>query len=222
MSDTARERIFAKLRPAVAAGEFNVPSPELPPRPEWTQTEKVEKLKTLMEAVRSEVHAVKAEAWTDALKALARRRGFKTMLYAPGTPVGDAVKQAWSEGSGGLPALRTYEGTIENYKDTLFHDTDVGITSTLGGIAETGALILWPDAAEPRLMSLIPPIHIAVLEADKIYGTFAEAMETMAWPERMPTNALLISGPSKTADIEMTLAFGVHGPKELIVFILEP
>lgn len=222
MSDTARERIFAKLRPAVKAGQFRIPSPEPLPRPEWTQSEKVQKLKTLMEAVRSEVHVVKADAWTDALKSLARRRGFKTLLHAPGTPVGDAVKQAWSKGSGGLPTLRAYEGTIEHYKDTLFHDTDVGITSTRGGIAESGALILWPDAAEPRLMSLVPPIHIAVLEADKIYADFLEAMEAMAWPDKMPTNALLISGPSKTADIEMTLAFGVHGPKELIVFILEP
>ena len=40
------------------------------------------------------------------------------------------------------------------------------------------------------------------------------------WPEKMPTNAVLISGPSKTADIELILAFGVHGPKELIVLIL--
>jgi L-lactate dehydrogenase complex protein LldG len=41
------------------------------------------------------------------------------------------------------------------------------------------------------------------------------------WQDGMPTNALLISGPSKTADIELTLTFGVHGPKELIVFVLE-
>jgi L-lactate dehydrogenase complex protein LldG len=90
----------------------------------------------------------------------------------------------------------------------------------MGGIAETGAIILWPDKKEPRLMSLVPPIHIAVLDADKIFNTFGEAMQEQRWPEKMPTNAVLISGPSKTADIELILAFGVHGPKELIVLIL--
>jgi len=70
-------------------------------------------------------------------------------------------------------------------------------------------------------MSLVPSIHIAVLEADKIFSSFLEAMQTEKWPTKMPTNVVLISGPSKTADIEMTLAFGVHGPRELIVLIVE-
>ena len=91
----------------------------------------------------------------------------------------------------------------------------------MGAIAETGAIVLWPDESEPRLMSLVPPVHIAVLEADKIYNSFCEIMQAEHWPDHMPTNALLISGPSKTADIEMTLAFGVHGPRELIVLVIE-
>ena len=41
------------------------------------------------------------------------------------------------------------------------------------------------------------------------------------WASGMPTNALLVSGPSKTADIEQTLAYGVHGPKELIILVIE-
>ena len=61
---------------------------------------------------------------------------------------------------------------------------------------------------------------IAVLQAEKIYTTFSEAIEAEDWAQKMPTNVVLISGPSKTADIELTLAFGVHGPKELIVLIL--
>ncbi len=69
-------------------------------------------------------------------------------------------------------------------------------------------------------MSLVPPVHIAGLKAAKIHDTLAEAMRKEGWAEKMPSNLLLISGPSKTADIELTIASGVHGPKELIVFIL--
>ena len=70
-------------------------------------------------------------------------------------------------------------------------------------------------------MSLVPPVHIALLDTDKLYTTFAEAIQAEDWvAEGMPTNALLISGPSKSADIEQTLAYGVHGPKELVVILL--
>jgi len=88
---------------------------------------------------------------------------------------------------------------------------DAAITSTAGGIAETGALILLPDEQEPRLMSLVPPVQFAGLKAAKHLDPLAEAM---------PSNLLLISEPSITTDIELTLASGVHGPKELIFFIL--
>ena len=116
--------------------------------------------------------------------------------------------------------VQAYEQDIEQWKPALFSDIDVGITTTRGGIAETGSLILWPDSAEPRLLSLVPPVHITLLEAGAIYNTFADAMQKQSWAEQMPTNALLISGPSKTADIEQTLAYGIHGPKQLIVLII--
>jgi len=70
-------------------------------------------------------------------------------------------------------------------------------------------------------MSLVPPVHIAVLDAKNIHRNMTEAMEKEGWADGMPTNALFISGPSKTADIELVLVFGVHGPKELVLFILE-
>jgi L-lactate dehydrogenase complex protein LldG len=97
---------------------------------------------------------------------------------------------------------------------------DAAITSTVGAIAETGSLVLRPTGDEPRLMSLLPPIHIALLEEVAIHDTLQTMMHEQNWNLDMPTNLLLISGPSKTADIEQTLAYGVHGPKELIVLII--
>ena len=86
---------------------------------------------------------------------------------------------------------------------------------------EIFGVVLWPDRHEPRLLSLVPPVHIVLLDADQLYPTLAEAMADQQWAARMPTNALLISGPSKTADIEQTLTYGIHGPKTLITLILE-
>jgi L-lactate dehydrogenase complex protein LldG len=219
MNNSSRVRIFERLNSAgkqAAAG--NLETIHLPVQ-KRSQNEKIEKLKDLMEAVHAQVHVVQTEKWIDHLKTILKKRELKTLLYAPETATGDALKKAWPDEAEGLPVLVPYAGDIEEFKEDLFQ-IDAAITSTAGGIAETGALILWPDQKEPRLMSLVPPIHIAVLEAEKIFNTFGEAMQTENWALKMPTNILLISGPSKTADIELTLAFGVHGPKELLVLIL--
>ncbi|MGB2902280.1 MAG: LUD domain-containing protein, partial [Candidatus Dechloromonas phosphoritropha] len=66
----------------------------------------------------------------------------------------------------------------------------------------------------------VPPVHIVLLDAGKIYNTFYEAMQSENWKDGLPTNALLISGPSTTADIQVTLAYGAHGPKELVVLLM--
>ncbi|MGD1971666.1 MAG: lactate utilization protein [Desulfobacterales bacterium] len=219
MNDAARDHILNRLRAAIERQPADTPAPADLPAEALTRDEKIEKLKALMEAVRTEVHVVTAPDWTETLKEILKKRELKTLLYAPETSVGDRLKKAWGEESNQLPELVTYDGQIEDFKKQLF-GIDAAVTSTVGGIAETGALILWPDEREPRLMSLVPPVHIAVLEADKIYTTFSEAMQANDWAQKMPTNVVLISGPSKTADIELTLAFGVHGPKELIVLIL--
>jgi L-lactate dehydrogenase complex protein LldG len=116
--------------------------------------------------------------------------------------------------------LKPYDRPVEEWKQELFEDTDASLTSTRGGIAETGTLIIWPDANEPRLMSLVPPIHFALLDAGQLYDTLFAAIVGQGWSASMPTNALLVSGPSKTADIQVTLAYGAHGPKELIVLLL--
>lgn len=219
MNDASRDRILSRLHTATKGQAVDIhETPDLPIAP-LDMAQKIEKLKTLMEAVRTEVHVIENQDWIKSLKEIIKKRNLRSLLYAPGTPIGDKIQVAWAQASNQMPKLMTYDGQIEDFKERLF-GIDAAVTSTVGGIAETGALILWPDEKEPRLMSLVPPIHIAVLEADKIYTTFSEAIEAGNWTRQMPTNVVLISGPSKTADIELTLAFGVHGPKELIVLIL--
>ena len=220
MSDQSRERILARL----AAGSQQASRPIVKPNPipakTYSRAQKVERLKTLMEAMRTEVHVTDAQNWIHQVAAILKQRKLKSLVYPPQTDLGDALEGHWENDRDNLPQLVPYEAEIEDFKDRLF-TIDAGITSAAGAIADPGALILWPSEKEPRLMSLVPSIHVAVLEADNIFSSFLEAMQTEKWSTKMPTNVVLISGPSKTADIEMTLAFGVHGPRELIVLIVE-
>ena len=219
MSETPRDRILARLR--------NAPRPEVPRPPSVppptdapARGERAARLKSRMEAVRAEVHLVPSEAWLDRLKEILAVRKVATLLYAPQTAIGEALRHAWDTDAAGSPELVAYAGPVETFKERLFA-VEAAVTAAAGAVADTGALILRPTAEEPRLMSLVPPIHIAVLRAEDIFASLADAMRAGNWSADMPTNMLLISGPSKTADIELILAFGVHGPKELVVLILE-
>lgn len=220
MSDQSRDRIFARLRAGSQQASEPIAKPAPIPTKSYNRAEKIETLKTLMEAMRTEVHITDAQNWIHQLAAILKQRKLKSLVYPPQTALGDALESHWEKDRDNLPHLVPYETEIEDFKDRMF-TIDAGITSTAGAIADPGAVILWPSEKEPRLMSLVPSIHIAVLEADKIFSSFLEAMQTEKWSTKMPTNVVLISGPSKTADIEMTLAFGVHGPRELIVLIIE-
>ncbi len=94
-----------------------------------------------------------------------------------------------------------------------------GLTGVLAGLADTGSLLLAGSAAQPLSPSLLPEIHLAVINADQILPTMDDALrlpQVTAAP-----SSVLITGPSRTADIEMTLTIGVHGPCELIVFLVD-
>jgi len=218
-SRSARERILARLY-ASGTQETTVPSAQAPQEIDLDREGRTASLAEKMAAMRSEIHIVAADSWLDKFKQLARERKWKRLLYGPSSPVGVEIEKRWSSAEEGLPELVAYNEPVESFRDALF-EIDAGITGTRGAVADTGAVVLWPTREEPRLLSLVPPVHVAVVDADKIHNSLAEMMATEHWAGGMPTNALLISGPSKTADIEFTLVFGVHGPKEMVLFIRE-
>ncbi len=94
-----------------------------------------------------------------------------------------------------------------------------GVTGALVGIGESGSLVLVGGETQPLTASLLPDIHIAILRETDLVPTLADAL---ARPEiRSASSAVIITGPSRTGDIEMTLSIGVHGPKELHVILIE-
>ncbi len=94
-----------------------------------------------------------------------------------------------------------------------------GLTTALAAVAETGSLLLTGADRDALSASLLPRVHLAVLHADDILPTLAEALALPAW--RAAPAAVLVSGPSRTADIEMTLTIGVHGPEKVVVFLVD-
>ena len=96
---------------------------------------------------------------------------------------------------------------------------DIGISGAQAGIAETGTLLLDSSRERHRLVSLVPPVHIAILDASQIVATLGEALALVRREEQISPIVTLVTGPSRTADIELTLAIGVHGPQELYVII---
>jgi len=93
-----------------------------------------------------------------------------------------------------------------------------GVTKAICGLADTGSILIADGAGNPLQASLLPRIHIAVLQASDILPSLANALTLPA--VRQSCSAVVITGPSRTADIEMSLTIGMHGPGELHVFLV--
>jgi len=212
----ARKTILDRLR----SSQFPDAKPAkhgAPNNPVLAPDEKIDCFINRMCAVRTEVHDTSHDSWLDKLHDVCQARQLGNLLISPHTRWGAMI---YAE-SRRFPALKDYSQPVEVWKSELFTTIDAAVTGAYCGIAETGTVILWPDAHEPRTMSLVPPIHIVLLEKSRIYNSLTEAMQIQNWTlTGMPSNVILISGPSKSADIEQTMTYGVHGPRELIVILV--
>ena len=189
---SARDRILAKLRGARPAEPLAHPDPA----PHYaararneSKAERLARFRTGIEGFHAEVHISTDADWPALLARLCAAKGVGTLLFGAQTPAGRRLEPATFAGT----TLRPWAGQVEDIKADLFHQVDAGFTQTRGAIAETGSLILWPSDAEPRTLSLVPPVHFALLDARSIQPTFFDAIRAEGWSAGMPTNALLIS-----------------------------
>jgi L-lactate dehydrogenase complex protein LldG len=222
---SARQAILERLRSTTIASP-----PALPDVKSWydahrrdeRQLQRVTRFRAAMEAVKTEVRDTTDSDWADLLMQLAIAKGVHKLLIGADTLHGAELEARHSRRQASPSEqleLHRYIQPISVWRLDLFDTMDASFTLARSAIAETGSLILWPDASEPRLMSLVPPIHFVLLDAATIHADMHSAFTAEGWASGMPTNALLISGPSKTADIQQTLAYGAHGPRELVVLL---
>jgi L-lactate dehydrogenase complex protein LldG len=223
-TNAARESIFASIRSHLAAsvrhdaleGELHHEAPSAAPvAPAAITGDLVDLFKESLEAV--DGHCIIAQNESEVVSALTEiiRELQSTRLRGRRIAISDdpEVERLINLTDLDVEALSVTPSAAEVFS------FDVGVSRVQAGIAETGTLLLDSSKERHRLVSLVPPVHIAILNANQIVGTLGEALALLKQNQPLTPIATLVTGPSRTADIELTLAIGVHGPQELYVIL---
>ena len=158
----------------------------------------------------------------ETIMAVIEERGNGKVIFPSTSEVEEyKLKELFEKDAASNGGARTYfqwdpaKGREENISNTA--NADIGITFPYCGIAETATVVQASGEESGRAISLLPETHIAVLYTDTINPRMTQTMENLAEryhndPSKFPTNICLISGPSRTADIELVTVDGAHGP----------
>jgi L-lactate utilization protein LutC len=137
----------------------------------------------------------------DLLAALRRVVAIDSPVYCPGvTPIERAVQTLFTN----------------RVSDTAA--ATVTVEEVFGAIAETGTLVCSSEGGRAVQAGLLPAHHVAIVRRDRIFDTLDDFFAALSGAP--PTNLTLVTGPSRTADIELTLAIGVHGPEKLDIILV--
>lgn len=161
-----------------------------------------------------------------------RRLGLREWLEGTGRRVVPSLKEFIAAErrkgcapSASAPRAEQVETLVEQYRRLLL-EAAVGITTADYALADTGTLVIVSGEEQHRLISLLPPTHVCVLDPARVLPSLTRLLAHMSSrfsaPECAPKNLTCITGPSRTADIEQAITTGVHGPKSLHVILYPP
>ena len=125
-----------------------------------------------------------------------------------------------TEGSVYCPGETEKERAVivpEERRTDDYYDASICVEEVFGAIAETGSLICTSKGGRAVQAGLLPAHHVALLSPENIYATLEDFFATCG--DSPPTNITFVTGPSRTADIELTLTIGVHGPERVSVIV---
>lgn len=207
---TARDAILDRIR----AAKHGAVAPPIPRDyrhgDERPHAELVSLFHERVDAYKAEVERVRTDELTAAIAAAASRhaaRRFAIPLQLP---------DEWRP-----PELELVAD--ESLTPRELDAVDGVITGCTAAVAETGTIVLSAGPHEGRrILSLVPDLHICIVGADQVVGTVPEAIAVLAPTVRSTHHPVtLISGPSATSDIELQRVEGVHGPRKLVVLVIE-
>ncbi len=221
-----RDSILAAIRRSLPAARLPDARASLPPRAMASTlldtTTMVESFTRELTAVRGRVHGPQtAEQAIETVITLLRETGGDEILAwadeaLPVAGLGEAIRRA---GFKTLDAAVSAGADGRRERQTQLSRASAGVTGALAGLADTGSIVVTSSPMRPRLASLLPPAHIALLPVDRLYPDLPTFLARHPDLTQGGSNAVIITGPSRTADIELTPVFGVHGPKMLHVVL---
>ncbi len=161
-----------------------------------------------------DVTPLRVEALADELITYLKAEHCKRIAL-PVSPLLDRLDLLATLQAAGLDAKRWDAMTLDE-----LYDYDAGVTDVYAAVAETGSLVVKASSGHGKGLSLIPPLHVAIVEPKLFVPDLLDLFEKLN-REGVGSGVSIITGPSKTSDIEMTLVTGVHGPTKVKVFLLE-
>jgi L-lactate dehydrogenase complex protein LldG len=212
----ARATILARVRAALAADPELRAAPPVLPAPRVgvapAEPERYERFRSALEGVGGRVERVaRMQVAHERVLELVRVRGLRRVA------VSDVAELGLLRAD--LAAECELSGPSSPRAALL--EAELGVTCAQWGIAETGTLVLESAHERHRLISLLPPLHVALLPSRALLGTLGDALAAVRSSAGAPASRTItfVTGPSRTADIELTLVVGVHGPRELHVLV---
>ena len=218
---TAREEIFQNLRMGVP-GKLPVRR-DTPVLREMSlnRSQMVEQFIDRLKTQTAETHLVKDKITAlDTLASILREEGIQYAMISTDTVITSMDLGGWAKDRGLTIKTRHDFQDREAFKDAIFTQADAGITGAEYGIAESGTLVLFHDHDQPRLISLAPVIHIAIIPVERIVPVLESVIEGTKKKRHIPSQISFITGPSMTSDIQGRSFKGMHGPKKLMVILV--
>ncbi len=217
---TARDRILSRLRQAQASPLPLTPSPKMR---EGEERRRMLPLPELGADDRLDLFAREAEALGCVVYRMSRGEALEQIM-----DLLDGEKSVLSWAEDHLPYAGLHD-LLASLDVSVARPDDghvrVGITGASAALAATGSLVLESGAGRPRSASLLPDRHIALMTADQVLDdleTWQASQKALDYPAfKQASNTVIVTGPSKTADIGHQLVKGAHGPRELHILILD-
>ena len=222
---SSRDDFLQRVRRALAEGSRQAASPAIEPRGttgyQGAAGEPLATFVTQFQAVGGMAHVVGSpETAVQTIAELIKSKNARRVLLGH-APLLDRLPLRQHLTSLGMEVTQADDLVPDNAREAFFA-ADVGVSGVMSLIAETGTLVIGAGSLEPRSLTLLPPVHIAVAKRQQLLPDLFDLFDSDQALSRPLLSCLaLITGPSKTGDIELRLVTGVHGPGEVHVVLLE-